>query len=179
MNESPMHRVLILLIAFISGINGAVDAQSKIRWVSWQEAQELSKKEKKKIFVDIYTDWCGWCKKMDKTTLSDEKVIEFINTHYYAVRFDAETKQEIDFRGKTYGYTRYGSRGYHELATFLLHGRMSFPSLAFLDEQFNLIQAIPGYQEPRFFLMIATYFGENAHKNTPWNRYMDEFEQRH
>lgn len=161
------------------GINTSVRAQSQVRWVTWEEVQELSKKEKKKIFVHIYTDWCGWCKKMDKTTLSDENVVAFINSNYYAVRFDAETKKEIQFKGKTYGYIRYGSRGYNELASHLLHGKMSFPSLVFLDEYHNLIQAIPGYQEPKFFFMIATYFGENAYKNTPWNRYMDDFEKNH
>ena len=174
-----MYKAAIYFCLTLTGMIFSVHAQSQIRWVTWEEVQELSKKEKKKIFVDIYTDWCGWCKKMDKTTLSDEKVVEFINAHYYAVRFDAEMKKEIAFKGKSYGYTKYGSRGYHELANHLLHGKMSFPSLVFLDEHYNLIQAIPGYQEPRFFLMIATYFGENAHKNTPWNRYMDDFEKRH
>lgn len=171
-----MSRLLLIWCFFSAYGIPSLWGQSKIDWLTWEEVQEKSKTEKRKIFVDIYTDWCGWCKKMDQTTFSNEKVIQYINKNYYAVRFNAEYKQDIILKGKVYQYTRYGNRGYHQLATTLLQNKLSFPSLAFLDEDLNLIQAIPGYQDDWFFLMISTYFAENAHKKIPWNRFVEEFE---
>src|SRR6187397_3084056 len=66
-----------------------------INWISLQEAEKLSKKQPRKIVVDVYTDWCGWCKKMDKSTFADAKTAAYVNKHYYAVKLDAETKEEI------------------------------------------------------------------------------------
>ncbi len=171
-----MQKYLIYLSIFLVPVLWhPILGQNKIKWMSWEEALEKSKKTKRKIFVDIYTDWCGWCKKMDKTTFSDERIVKYINKHYYAIKLDAEFKNEILFNGQSYQYTKYGNRGYHELATMLLNGKMSFPSMVFLDEKFTLIQAIPGYQDEINFLMITTYFGRNAHKNTPWQKYSADF----
>ena len=63
--------ILLLLIAVVlapaAGI--AQDVQeSKIKWISIEEAEKLNKENPKKIMIDVYTDWCGWCKKMDKDT---------------------------------------------------------------------------------------------------------------
>jgi len=172
-----MNRLQIIWCIFLASSAQLLWSQPRIEWLSWEEVQEKSKFEKRKIFVDIYTDWCGWCKKMDQSTFSDEAVVEYINKHYYAVKFNAEYRNDITWNGKVYQYTRYGNRGYHQLATSLLHNKLSFPSLAFLDENHNLIQAIPGFQDQRYFLMISTYFAENAHKKTPWNRFVEEFEK--
>ena len=62
-----------------------------INWMTWDEANAANKVTPKKIFIDIYTDWCGWCKKMDKSTFQDASVIEALNKDFYAVKFDALT----------------------------------------------------------------------------------------
>ena len=63
---------------------------AEIQWLTMEEAYEKTQKEPKKILVDVYTDWCGWCKVMDRGTFRDEKVVAYVNEHYYAVKFDAE-----------------------------------------------------------------------------------------
>lgn len=173
-----MNRLFIYFFINIFLNSSNVFAQSQIQWLTWEQAVEKSKKEKRKVFVDVHTEWCGWCKKMHKTTFSDERIIKYINKNYYAIKLDAEKKENIQLKGKTFEFTRYGSRGYHQLATTLLNGKMSFPSLVFMDEDFNVIQAIPGYQDELNFYMIATYFGENLHKSKPWNIYVEEFQQK-
>ena len=89
------------------------------------------------------------------------------------MKFDAEMTSPVTLKGTEYKFVKSGARGYHELAAYLLQGRMSYPSMVFLDEELSLIQAIPGYQDKNTFEMIITYFGNNSHKSVPWNKYMN------
>jgi thioredoxin-related protein len=142
-----------------------------INWISVAEATEKMKTQKRKIFVDIYTDWCGWCKKMDQSTFSDKNIVKYINENYYAIHFDAEQKNDVIWNGKTYKFVAQGNRGYHELAAEWMGGRMSYPTTIYTDENYGLIQAIPGYLETEKFDKIIHYFGTDSHKKTPWETY--------
>lgn len=146
-------------------------AEAAINWLSWEEAMALSQKEKKKILFSVYTDWCGWCKRMDSATFEEPNIAAYLNQHFYAVKFDAEQRQELEYKGKSYKYIKTGKRNYHELAAELLRGQMSFPSVVFLDENQEVIQSIVGYKTPQQFEKIATYFAEDYYKNTPWSSY--------
>jgi thioredoxin-related protein len=145
--------------------------------LTWEQAIEKSKKEKKKIFVDVFTDWCGWCKKLDKTTFAEDHISKYINENFYPIKFDAEMETSVLLKGVEYKFIRNGNRGYHDLAAQLLQGKLSYPTMVFLDEDFNLIQAIPGFQETSTFEMIASYFGSNSHRSVPWNKYMQTFDR--
>ncbi|MCS7036649.1 MAG: DUF255 domain-containing protein [Saprospiraceae bacterium] len=146
-----------------------------VQWLSLEEALERSKTEKRKIFIDFYTDWCGWCKRMDENTFSDTAVARYIGEKYYPVKFNAESSAEVAFQNKTYGLRRGSDRSYHELAIELLNGRLGFPTLVFLDENLHVIQAIPGYREPDQLFKILNYFGTDSHKTTPWETYEQKF----
>ena len=147
------------------------DNGEAIKWLSWEEAVALSQKEKKKILLNVYTDWCGWCKRMDKTTFQEHNLARYINDNFYPVKFDAEQRVEMEYKGKTYKYVKNGQRGYHELAAELLKGRLSFPTVVFLDEDMDVIQSIVGYKTPQQFERIATYFAGGHYKKTPWSTY--------
>jgi uncharacterized protein YyaL (SSP411 family) len=64
----------------------SVSAQ-EVTWLSWNEAYELSQTDKnpKKLFIDVYTDWCGWCKKMDKDTFQNPEVAAYMQANFYMV----------------------------------------------------------------------------------------------
>ncbi len=174
----------ILLLLFASLAYSFVDAEqihhpihkdSKINWLSWEEAIELSKKEKKKIFVDVYTDWCGWCKRMDATTFQEKHIAEYINENYHPVKFNAEQKESITINGKEYKYIKDNKRGYHELAAEILRGKLSYPTIVFLNEDMKLIQPIPGFQKSENLEVIMTYFAQDHHKKTPWSAYQKAY----
>lgn len=147
----------------------------KIRWYTIEEAIDLSKTKKKKILIDLYTDWCGWCKVMDKNTFSNEDIVAYINKNYIPVKFNAESRNDINFNNKVYSYVSDRGKGYNEFALAITGGRLSYPSVVFIDEELNVIQPIQGYQEPREFFMIIRYFGEDHYKNTPWSVYEQNY----
>ena len=167
--------LITYLICIMASISLSAQSETKINWLSWEEAMELSKQEKKKIFIEVYIDRCGWCKKMDATTFSEEHIVEYINANYYPIRFNAENKEPIELHGKSYKYIKSGKRGYHELANEIMMGKMSYPTVVFLNEDFYLIQAIPGYREADTFEMIMTYFAEDHHNSTPWKKYSNGY----
>src|SRR6056297_2237383 len=97
-----------LTILIIAITLPAFSQKDKVQWYSFEKAVELNKKEPKKILVDVYTDWCGWCKKMKKNTFNHPEIAKYINENFYPVRFNAETDKTVRFMGKT--FTKTGTR---------------------------------------------------------------------
>ncbi len=146
-----------------------------VKWMTLEEALEKSKTEKRKIYIDVITDWCGWCKRMDETTFTDPAVAQYLNDHFYPVKFNAEQTNEIQFNNKTYRFKNNGGRGCHELAAEWLNNRLSYPTSVFLDENLTLIQPLPGYQDGPKLEAILNYFGTDSHRTTPWETYERNF----
>jgi len=148
----------------------------QIKWVSFSEAMELNKTNPKKIFIDFFTDWCGWCKRMDATTFANPMVAAYMNEHYYAVKFNAEKEGPIVAGDSTYSINpTVGRNGTHQLAIALLNGKMSYPSFVFLDERFNLLSPLPGYQTVDQFEGPLKFFGDNIYLNTTWVDFQNSF----
>ena len=162
--------VLLIALLSISAIllakkTSPEPANSKVQWMSFEEAVKRSENgEKRKIFIDVYTDWCGWCKRMDATTFSNAVVADYLNNEYYAVKLDAERKDTMIVNGTMYKFVPNGRRGYHELAAALLNGKLSYPTVVVLDEQFNMLQPIPGYRGAKDLDYILKYYGQDKHK---------------
>ena len=146
----------------------------KINWMSFEEAVKLNETAPKKIFIDVYTDWCGWCKRMDQTTFQDTAVIKYMNENYYAVKFDAEMSDTIVFGGYTYvneGGVN-GRRGTHQLAAAMLQGRLSYPSYVFMNENNQLLTVAPGYMDAKDIMPVLSYFATDAFKKQSFNDYI-------
>lgn len=173
--------VLLIAVAAFSGqatygqqastasFNSAVD--SPVHWMSFEEAIEKSKTEKRKIFIDVYTDWCGWCKVMDKNTFSEEKIAKILNEQFYPVKFNAEQKEDVVFNGTTFKFIPSGKSGYHQLAAALLNNQLSYPTVVFLDEEFRMIQPLAGYQKAPEFHKIIQFIGGDYYKHTKWDEW--------
>ena len=146
----------------------------KINWMSFEEAVKLNETAPKKIFIDVYTDWCGWCKRMDQTTFQDTAVVKYMNENYYAVKFDAEMSDTIVFGGYTYvnegGLN--GRRGTHQLAAAMLQGRLSYPSYVFMNEKNQLLTVAPGYMDAKDIMPVLSYFATDAFKKQSFNDYI-------
>ena len=162
---------LFLAFSFIP----ALQAQDKIRWVNWEEVQALMQKERRKVLVDIYTDWCYWCKRMDSSTFQDPRVVQYVNDKYYAIKFNAEHKEDIEFKSRVFKFMSNGRRGIHQLAVEITNGRLSYPTFVFMDENFNTIQPLPGYQDADTFEILTRYFGGNHYQTTPYHHFVKSY----
>jgi thioredoxin-related protein len=166
--------LLSIIIAF--GFNMRSHAQqtttteptAKIKWLDIEEAVALNKKKPKMFFIDTFTDWCGWCKKMDATTFQNPVIVEYMNKNFYAVKFNAERKDTVNFNGKQYvNPNPTGQRATHQLAQELLGGRMSYPSFVILDENLAKVTIIPGYRKAPDFESILHFFGDKVYVTNP------------
>jgi thioredoxin-related protein len=165
----PALLLLVLTLAAFRFSDKDKKEKAPINWISIEEAEKLSKKHPRKIVIDVYTDWCGWCKKMDKSTFADEKVAKYVNKNFYAVKLDAESKEDIVLNGKTYRFnSQYKA---HELAVELLQGKMGYPSTIYLDEKFNMLTPVMGYYDAKEFDKLLRYYGENHHKKMAYEEF--------
>jgi len=155
--------VLPIVLSF-STIDVAPD--SKIRWYSWEEAIEANKTTKKKFVIDLYTDWCGWCKVMDKKTFTDPKIIAYINENFYPIKFDAEQKNPVVYNNYTFKHLPGGRNGIHELAYSLMDGKASYPTIVYLNEKEQRIFISPGYKQPDQLMKELRYAEEDAYMTT-------------
>lgn len=173
--------IALMVLVFITSLHNTCFANgdsTEVKWLSWPEAMELYKQEKRKILIDVYTDWCGWCKRMDQVTFQHPEIAVYINRNFYPVRFNAEGAEDLEYKGQVYRAVKSGKREYHEFANELLKGRFSFPTMVFMDEDLELIQSIIGFKTPRQFEQIASYFATNHYKKTPWSLYQKSFKSK-
>ena len=132
----------------------------EINWMTFEEALEAQKKIPKKIFMNLYADWCGPCKIMDKKTFKHRDVANYINKYFYAVKFNAEGDKKInffdrEFTNPNYDKNRKGRNSTHQLTLFLrVEG---YPSIVFLSEDGDPMLPIMGYHNPQqleFYLKL-------------------------
>jgi len=122
----------------------------KINWLTIEEVEKLTKEKPRKIFVDVYTDWCGWCKRMDATTFADAAVIDYVNENYYAVKLNAESGDNISLKG-------INTTGAELARSFRVS---SYPTIVFIDETFHNVTPVPGYRKAKEFHDILKQFNE-------------------
>ncbi|WP_300440342.1 thioredoxin fold domain-containing protein [Christiangramia sp.] len=172
---------IFLFILFAFSIS-AIQAQ-EIKWMSMNEALKAQKENPKKIFVDAYTTWCGPCKLLDKNTFGNKDVAEYINKHYYAVKFNAEGNEIINFKDKVFKNPNYdperkGRNAVHQFA--LAMGVNAYPTMVFFDETGAFLSPVKGYLTPEkleiFLKVFATDDYKKVKSDEEWKKYQEEFE---
>lgn len=148
--------------------------EKKVKWYTWEEAVKLQMENPKIIMVDLYTDWCGWCKRMDATTFENDTVAQYLNKYYYPVKFNAEQKEDVSYGGKILkSRTDLGRSPVHELAYAMVDGKLGYPCFIYFDGQMNRIMISPGYKEAKAVLVELKYNAEGAYKTRTWDEYKE------
>ena len=137
--------VLVLSLSLLSVVSFA----QEIKWMTMNEALEAQKKDPKPIFMDVYTDWCGPCKMLDKNTFHDASIVELVSKVFYAVKFNAEGNESVTFKGITYtnpsyDATKKGRNSVHEFTKFLKV--QGYPTMYMIGDNGEIMTNILGYK---------------------------------
>ena len=146
----------------------------ELTWYTWEEAMVLQKKNPKKLMVDVYTDWCGWCKRMDRETFQNPKVAAYLMEHYYPIKLDAEQRETIVFDGVEFEWRDAGRNGIHMLAYSLLDGQMSYPTIVFLNERTERIMISKGYKKTDRMLKELEFINDERYRDTTLDAFLLE-----
>lgn len=170
-----MQKVVVLFFVLtITGFSFSLKEDTKkVNWISFQEAEKRMNEKELPVIVDVYTDWCGWCKVMDNKTYSKSNVANYLNNKFYAIKFNAESKQDITWRGKVYRYDH--EKGIHSLALALITGEKGYPNTVFIADKESEPVSVPGYMTPNEFQVFVTYFGEKKYDSSDFETYARGF----
>jgi len=154
--------IAVLTTTTGSKYKGEPQKDTAINWISFEQAIKESQKSKRKVFIDVYTDWCGWCKKMDASTFSNEKLAAYVNKNFYAVKLDAESMKTFEFRGKTMSERELAGQVFKVSA---------YPTTVYLDENLDILSPVPGYLDVPTFDKILKFYGENSYLKQSWKEF--------
>lgn len=142
----------LFIFLFASFIVLAQKEQDKVLEYSFSEVEKLHKRNPKPILVFLSTDWCKICHGMKKNTFSNDEIIKKLNADFYFIPFNAESKEDISFLGKTFKYLPNGTNtGTHELALALgkINNKISYPTTVILNENFEIDLQIDSYLDSK------------------------------
>ncbi len=159
-----------VVIAFAAALtNGVLIAQPKdsslaIQWNSFDEGMEKAKASHKKVLVDVYTEWCGWCAKMDTEVYTDPGVKDYLSTNFVIIKMNAEGNGKVHYKGQEY------SPG--QLAAAF--GVKGYPATLFLREDSEPITLLPGYAKAPMFRLILSFIAEDQYEKKQFSEYLKE-----
>ncbi len=181
-----LNRTALLLPAALlaAGLSAQIPASPKlIKWMSMEEAQAAAKKSPRPLFVDVYTSWCGPCKMLDARTFADARVADYVNKHYYPVKFNAESGEPVNFKGQKFENPDFdparvgGRNGTHQLTLAIanVQGRIAYPTIVYMDSELNVLAPVQGLMDAPQIEPILHYFGEGHYKTKEYQAFLNEF----
>lgn len=160
-------KYLITITLFVFTIQ-TLTAQ-KINWLTMDAALEAQKQDPRPIMIDMYTNWCGPCKMLDRNTFQNKDVASYINKNYYAVKFNAEGNEEVLYAGQKFTNPSYDPakanrrNSAHQFTRYM--SVSAYPTIVFLDEGAELLTAIKGYRTPQQLELYVKIFANGDYKN--------------
>jgi len=167
---------MVLIFAFAgfafkkSSINAGEDKKQKesaeIQWYAFDKGLAKAQAEGKVLVVDFYTDWCHWCKEMDKQTYSEKNIIKYASDKLIMAKLNAETEKKYKFKEAEYSGRQLSQ----------IFGVTGFPTTAFVKSNGELITAVSGFISPEKFIHILKYLAENHYETMKFDDFVKQEE---
>jgi thioredoxin-related protein len=154
--------ISLVLLSSVSCAGNKKEAAAGGSWLPFDQAMQTAQQGGKFIVMDVYTDWCKWCKVMDEKTYADPAVAALMKESFVGVKLNAERGNKVTYKGTQYTEI--------ELArNFNVSG---FPTTMFLESNGDVIGAIPGYIPPEEFVKILKYLSSGSYKTMKFQDYL-------
>lgn len=179
MKITPTIFLLFVVCALQAQTGSSAPAKSTagtINWMTIEQAEAAQKANPKKILVHIYATWCRWCRLQDSATYRNPAIVQYINENYYPVKFNAEGKQPLTYKGVKYQYIPDETHLAHDFTRYLLNGKLSYPAIVILGESGNVLDVRHGYQQAYYLEPLLYYYATNAYKQLRYTDYEGDFE---
>jgi thioredoxin-related protein len=161
---------IISIITFIFIISAYSLAGNKVelKWHKYNEGIAEAKKSNKKILLDVYTDWCKWCKKLDVEVYENDKVAAYLKKYYVLIKVNGEGSEKLKFKDNEISETQFTGA----------MGVTGYPTMFFLDSKGDQIDKLASFVTADKFLPIIKFFGEDHYKKENWEAFYKNYSQK-
>ena len=141
---------------------GSSGKGGSVTWVTFNEGLTKAKAENKKVVLDVYTDWCSWCKKMDAEVYTDPAVAKLLQEKFVAIKLNAEASSSISYDNNSYTNAEFSQA----------LGVTGYPATVFFGTDTKPITLLPGYVDAERFATILRYIGDDHYKSISFDDYL-------
>lgn len=136
-----MKKLLVILLFFNSHF--LYSQKQKVEWISFEQLEDSLQTYPKPVFIYFYADWCVYCKKMERHAFKDPEVVQLLNTEFYSVKLDANSRKSVNFEGRTFvnEQTKTKKNPIHQLPLLLASRKeeaFTLPALLLLNQNFRI-----------------------------------------
>jgi thioredoxin-related protein len=157
-----MRKSAFLLLALLTLSSFATSARA-VDWKAWNAGLSSAASSSRPVIVDVYTDWCRWCRQMDRDVYARPDVQAYLDAHFVTVKLNAESSAPVSYQGRTLTARSLAS-------SFDVSG---YPTTIFLAANGEHLVNVPGYVEPGRFLLLLRYIGDgHLDRGVTWDEYV-------
>jgi len=133
-----------------------------VSWRGWNDGLAAAARAGKPVIVDVVTDWCGWCKRMDRDVYARAEVSEYLNRNFVMVRLNAESSERVSYTGRT--LTARSLAGGFKVT--------GYPTTIFLKSDGSHMVNVPGYVPAPKFMKLVRFIGDgHLERGESWEEY--------
>lgn len=155
--------VMVITYLAINANGNSNSSDERTKGKSFEEVLKMAQKDKKKVIINVYADWCSWCKKMEKDTYPDPEVQKELKRNYYLYRLNGESKEVVEYDGRKWTKAEL-------TAAFGIRG---FPATIFLHSNSKPITVLPGYVDAKTFASILKFIGDDLYTKMTFEEFMN------
>ena len=144
------HRVLLLASLALAAFAAPPAAAADGLWRDWNTGLREAASSSRPVLVDVHTEWCGWCKRMNRDVYARKDVREYLQKRFVTISLDAEGGEAAQYEGKTFTSRSLAAR-------FRVTG---YPTTIFLAPDGTHLANVPGYIPAERFLLLLRYIGD-------------------